>query len=450
MWSTRNKETRTRNKKSNYCGLGLFLIILGGIFIAVPIPYLGVGSTLSAFLIVIGVILLLVSASSKSRGHDKSLKTTASIMKEKEYCPKCGARRYSRFTTKCVTCGYDFIKERNHCPKCGALIYSRYSRKCVLCGYIFISDSRQVPTISDKKVEEPKKSSDVQLFPPISDLLQVKETSKPITNVSELKTEEKQTAPSTSEKKIEKLFTTCPRCRQKLPLGAKFCAKCGQKVEVIKPAPLISDIGETDLNWLKHQYYDLGRSIQDIANELGVSMIRIRKMLNRIEIILEKEKSMIDVPPLKAEEAQPLTPVSDIGEETPKIIPPEEPHPIPPISELLQEEKTSKSITDFRDRYRTGVGIACPRCSQKLPLGAKFCAICGQKIEEPELTQPTSDIKEEIPKLAPFEEVQPAPPILEKMEKKSRIKPRICEFCGMRIPKNKSFCLQCGMIIKIT
>jgi len=54
-------------------------------------------------------------------------------------------------------------------------------------------------------------------------------------------------------------------------------------------------------DWLKHQYYDLGRSMQDIANELGVSMIRIRKSLDRIESISEEKEaeSIADVPPSK-------------------------------------------------------------------------------------------------------------------------------------------------------
>ena len=110
MWST-------RNKKSKYLCLGIFLIIIGGILTTIIIGY---------FFIVIGVILLLAGISSKSEGIGKSSSTTDSIMKEKEYCPKCGARRYSRFSTKCVT-----------------------------CGYIFISDFRKVPTISNKEAEEP-------------------------------------------------------------------------------------------------------------------------------------------------------------------------------------------------------------------------------------------------------------------------------------------------------
>ncbi len=40
---------------------------------------------------------------------------------------------------------------------------------------------------------------------------------------------------------------------------------------------------EFNAEWLKYQYHDLGRSIQDIADELKVSMMNIRKRLNDIE-----------------------------------------------------------------------------------------------------------------------------------------------------------------------
>ena len=66
--------------------------------------------------------------------------------------------------------------------------------------------------------------------------------------------------PSSWKEKVEKSFKTCPHCRQKLPLGAKFCARCGQKFETIKPIPPISGIkgskAQIHLNCLKNQYYD--------------------------------------------------------------------------------------------------------------------------------------------------------------------------------------------------
>ena len=38
-----------------------------------------------------------------------------------------------------------------------------------------------------------------------------------------------------------------------------------------------------DIDWLKYQYYDLGKTIQDIADDQGVSMITIRKWIDKLE-----------------------------------------------------------------------------------------------------------------------------------------------------------------------
>jgi len=38
-----------------------------------------------------------------------------------------------------------------------------------------------------------------------------------------------------------------------------------------------------NLDWLRHQYYDLGKSIQNIADVQGVSMITIKKWIDKIE-----------------------------------------------------------------------------------------------------------------------------------------------------------------------
>jgi len=40
---------------------------------------------------------------------------------------------------------------------------------------------------------------------------------------------------------------------------------------------------EFNVEWFKHQYYDLGKSIQDIANELDESVISVRKRLEDLE-----------------------------------------------------------------------------------------------------------------------------------------------------------------------
>jgi len=40
-------------------------------------------------------------------------------------------------------------------------------------------------------------------------------------------------------------------------------------------------------SWLKHQYYDLGISLQDIANEQRVSIITIRKWVDKLGLVSE-------------------------------------------------------------------------------------------------------------------------------------------------------------------
>ena len=46
---------------------------------------------------------------------------------------------------------------------------------------------------------------------------------------------------------------------------------------------IIGSTREGKLEWIKTQYYDLNRTIQDIANDLGESMMTVRKYLNEIE-----------------------------------------------------------------------------------------------------------------------------------------------------------------------
>ena len=38
-----------------------------------------------------------------------------------------------------------------------------------------------------------------------------------------------------------------------------------------------------NLKWLNHQYYELGKSLQDLANDQGVSMMTIKKWVDKLE-----------------------------------------------------------------------------------------------------------------------------------------------------------------------
>jgi len=42
-----------------------------------------------------------------------------------------------------------------------------------------------------------------------------------------------------------------------------------------------------NLKWLNHQYYELGRNLQDIASDQGVSMMTIKKWVNKFDRISE-------------------------------------------------------------------------------------------------------------------------------------------------------------------
>jgi len=56
-----------------------------------------------------------------------------------------------------------------------------------------------------------------------------------------------------------------------------------REVRIKKTKLIIGSTREGKLEWIKTQYYDLNRTIQDIADDLGESMMTVRKFLNEIE-----------------------------------------------------------------------------------------------------------------------------------------------------------------------
>jgi len=95
------------------------------------------------------------------------------------------------------------------------------------------SELQPISSIPDKKEGKPKVTSDnlSQRFPPISELKQEIYFSKPITEVSQLKTEEVHSIPSISDEKQEKLKVTsynCKSCGNELIKKSSFCPYCGK------------------------------------------------------------------------------------------------------------------------------------------------------------------------------------------------------------------------------
>ena len=39
-----------------------------------------------------------------------------------------------------------------------------------------------------------------------------------------------------------------------------------------------------NINWLNHQYYELGRSLQVIANDQGVSVMTVKKWVDKLDV----------------------------------------------------------------------------------------------------------------------------------------------------------------------
>ena len=113
--------------------------------------------------------------------------------------------------------------------------------------------------------------------------------------------------------------------------------------------------------WLKYQYYELKRSIQDIANDQHVPMPTIWSKLEKLEkpiLIKEELKPKTEVHPFKTEESKHMLSTS--------------------------MEKVRKPLKE------------CLNCGHQLSFSAKFCAICGEKVEGMQLEPQLQENEEEV------------------------------------------------------
>ncbi|MHA1992384.1 MAG: right-handed parallel beta-helix repeat-containing protein [Candidatus Hodarchaeales archaeon] len=150
----------------------------------------------------------------------------------------------------------------------------------------------------------------------------------------------------------------------------------------------------------------------------------------------------------------------------------------PSISLLSVSDKEDSGRVEIPSKIEEKEIKDCPNCGQQVPLDALFCTNCGEHFEEEQLVPSILDIKKEKKiREIPYpkgEKVQPVPLIKEEEEsKKVTEKPPtdiekeppvplvsdtkeelpkevsyFCNFCGMKLNKEATFCPQCGSRVK--
>jgi predicted amidophosphoribosyltransferase len=190
----------------------------------------------------------------------------------------------------------------------------------------------------------------------------------------------------------EKSFKTCPHCKHQLLLSAKFCRNCGKKVEEDQVIPSKKEEGKVDRT-------------RKYCPHCGQHILLGAKFCRNCGKKLEQDEEA----PIQSEES-------------PEIAP--DYQPPPPISELIKD--TSSQIPETE--------TITPKV-EKVPL----VPVVSEKKEE--------KVKLEVPHIKP-EEIQPSPPISEKIEEKIIELPYYCKFCGMELNKKAIYCPQCGTRVK--
>ncbi len=171
--------------------------------------------------------------------------------------------------------------------------------------------------------------------------------------------------------------------------------------------------GNINLSWLKHQYYSLGRSIQDIADKLNVTTISVRKLLDGLEVKTATKE----------------------------------------INGQLKENPTSKpvknfskvSIRDWEPTLILGSKKEKPKISSSdrwKPKKNRFTEFPKKEIIEKPKTTESLSIESQL------HDKERAVTFSKKRKKKHKITYYTCKFCGLKLPKKANFCIQCGTIIK--
>ncbi len=208
--------------------------------------------------------------------------------------------------------------------------------------------------------------------------------------------------------------------------------------------------GQINLSWLKHQYYSLGRSIQDIADKLNVSMMSVRKYLDRIEAIsankevkgqLNENLTSKPVKNFSKVSIRDWEPTVVLGskKEKPKMNTSDQWKQKKnrfsefPKQEIIEEPKTMESLLKS--------GAITSKNNEKLK-GSSSYKLPQHKTIEKSLSR-DSQLRAKDRGVALSN-------LKKQKKKKHKITYYTCKFCGLKLPKRASFCIQCGTIIKST
>lgn len=216
--------------------------------------------------------------------------------------------------------------------------------------------------------------------------------------------------------------------------------------------------GHLNLNWLKHQYFILGRSIQDIADELNVTMMSIRKILDRLEnkpVTRELNGQLKDKPTSKPVkdfskvETRDWQPTLILGSEKEK----------PKISSSNRWKQKIEHSSEFSKKEITEKPnhMESPSTIEKLEIVGSISGINEEKSKGPSSQLHTISkshhkrANEKPPSTDSFLQTIEEKSVLSnlhKKKKKQKITYHTCKFCGLKLPKKARFCIQCGTIIK--
>ncbi|MFX1279325.1 MAG: hypothetical protein ACFFA3_07900 [Promethearchaeota archaeon] len=250
------------------------------------------------------------------------------------------------------------------------------------------------------------------------------------------------------EQNLYKRFDRCPKCGTKRSPGYKICFYCGYRFygEKISSIPQPAEVTSTPSH--ESTFPPISELLQSKGSpyENAIPEIKVDDYETAPLIPEEKNKIVIKFCPQcgekflqgakfcficgkKVGDVESSLSIPEIEKKEIKIISSPVPPPIVQVSDIEKEE--IESIT-----------------TPESPPRIQITEIKKEEIETPEISPmtQTSKLEREVSKIITPEILEPIPSIPDK--KATKRKHLTCNFCGIKLPENAPFCIQCGMIIK--